>query len=542
MTTSNRRVFIAALIVGGGFLLSKITGILDDLLLAKMIGAGTELDAYYAAFGLPDLLFTLIAGGALASAFIPIFSSYLSRDDRAGAWKLASAVINTAFLVSLSVSIVLAIIAPWIVSQVVAPGFTPEQQHLTADLMRVILIGTVIFSISGIFMSTLQANQHFVLPALAPVFYNVGILGGVLFLAPRIGVWGPTIGVVIGAGLHLLIQVPGLIKYHARWTPRLGWSDPDLRRVIKLLLPRIAGLGIIGLADLIAKNFASTLGPGNVTALRYGWQVMQLPETLIGTAIGIAALPTLSELASRGQLTELRATLSSTVRAILLLTVPATIALLILGRPAVQLLFERGRFTPEATDLVTFALQGYAIGLIGQSLLEVCARTFYAQQDTYTPLYVALGAMAINITFSFILKNVLGVGGLALANSIGATCEVLGLLIILRRRLRGVDGRRIARSIVKFAAGSIGMTIVIWIAQSIFVSLPLHFDSIASESLRSAIELSVPLIATALLGLAAYVIMVWLLRSEEMYGLRRTIGRRSPIERNTISSTNESTP
>jgi putative peptidoglycan lipid II flippase len=538
MTTSNRRVFIAALIVGAGFLLSKITGILDDLLLAKMIGAGSELDAYYAAFGLPDLLFTLIAGGALASAFIPIFSTYLSRDDRAGAWKLASAVINTAFVASLIASIVLAILAPWIVTQTVGRGFTVEQQQLAANLMRVILIGTVVFSISGIFMSALQANQHFILPALAPVMYNLGILGGVIFLAPRYGVWGPTIGVVVGAVLHLLIQVPGLIKYHARWTMRLGWNDPDLRRVIKLMLPRIAGLGVVQLAAVVATSLASTLSAGSVTALRYGWQVMQLPETLIATAIATAAFPTLSEYASRGQFTELRATLSSTIRAILLLTVPATIALLILGRPAIQLLFERGKFTADATNLVMFALQGYAIGLIGQSLLEVCARTFYAQQDTTTPLYIAFGAMAINIVFSFTLKNILGVGGLALANSIGATCEVLGLLIILRRRWRGIDGRRIARSILKFAAGSIGLTIVIWIAQSIFSSLPLHIDSIANESLRGAIELSVPLIVTAVLGLAAYVIVIWLLRSEEL----RSIGRRSPIEINKISPTHESTP
>jgi len=230
LTAVNRRVFISAIIIGCGFLVSKVTGILDDLILAKIIGPGPQLDAYYAAFGLPDLLFTLIAGGALASAFIPMFSSCLARDDRSGAWRLASAVINTAFLAALIASLVLAIFAPWIVSQTVGSGFAPEQQQLSASLMRVILISTVLFSISGIVMSALQANQHFFLTALAPIMYNLGILGGVIFLAPRFGVWGPTIGVVVGALLHLLIQVPGLIKYQARWSPRLGWRDPDLRQ------------------------------------------------------------------------------------------------------------------------------------------------------------------------------------------------------------------------------------------------------------------------------------------------------------------------
>ncbi|HET7375651.1 MAG TPA: lipid II flippase MurJ, partial [Anaerolineae bacterium] len=300
--------------------------------------------------------------------------------------------------------------------------------------------------------------------------------------------------------------------------------------------PRVAGLGVVQLAALVATSLASALTPGSITALNYGWRVMQLPETLIATAIATAAFPTLSEYAARGQLAELRATLSSTLRAILLLTIPATIALLILGRPLVQILFERGRFTSAATDLVTFALQGYAIGLIGQSTLEVCARSFYAQQDTYTPLYVALGAMAINITFSFLLKDVLGVGGLALANSIGASVEVLGLVIILRRRWQGVDGRRLARSILKFAAGSIGLTLAALIVQSIFSSTPLRFDSINNETLKSILELGIPLVATVLTGLTAYVITIGLLRSEELGGLRRSLGRRSAIHLNEISS------
>lgn len=436
LTTVNRRIFISAIIVGCGFLVSKITGILDDLILAKIIGPGPQLDAYYAAFGLPDLLFTLIAGGALASAFIPMFSSRLARDDRSGAWRLASAVINTAFLAALSASLVLAMLAPWIVSQTVGAGFTPEQQQLSANLMRVILISTVLFSISGIVMSALQANQHFFLTALAPIMYNLGILGGVIFLAPRFGVWGPTIGVVAGALLHLLIQVPGLIKYQARWSPRLGWRDPDLRRVIRLLLPRVAGMGVVQLAALIATSLASQLGPGNVTALNYGWRVMQLPETLIATAIATAAFPTLSEFAARGDLERLRGTLGATLRAILALTIPATLGLLIFGRLAVQILFERGAFTAESTTLVTWAVQGYALGLIGQSLLEVGARTFYAQQDTRTPLFVAFGAMLINVVVSFALRDRLGLGGLALANSIGVSVEVAALLIILRRRLK----------------------------------------------------------------------------------------------------------
>ena len=447
LSKTNRRVFVSAIIVGFGFLVSKVTGILDDLILAKIIGPGPQLDAYYAAFGLPDLLFTLIAGGALAAAFIPMFSGFLACDDRAGAWRLASAVINTAFLAAAIVSLIVAILAPLIVNQLfgcgLSPeqqlitrcGFSPEQQDLTANLMRVILISTVLFSVSGIVMSALQANQHFFLTALAPIMYNLGILGGVIVLGPSLGVWGPAIGVVAGALLHLLVQVPGLIKFKAQWSPRLGWRDPDLRRVIRLLLPRVAGMGVVQLAAIITTSLASQLSAGSVTALNYGWRVMQLPETLIATAIATAAFPTLSEFAARGDLDRLRGTLVTTLRAILALTIPATIGLLIFGRLAVQILFERGEFTPESTTLVTWAVHGYALGLIGHSMLEVSARTFYAQQDTRTPLIVAVIAMIVGITASWGMRNVLGVGGLALANSIGVTVEVLALLALLRRRL-----------------------------------------------------------------------------------------------------------
>ena len=433
LSSSTRRILISALIVGAGFLVSKITGILDDLILARAIGPGPELDAYYAAFGLPDLLFTLIAGGALAAAFIPVFTGFLTREDRSGAWRLFSSVTNTAFIAAAIGSGILIVFAPWIVSVTVGRGFTPEYQQLCANLMRLIAVGTMIFAISGVVMSALQANQHFFLPALAPIMYNLGILGGVIFLGPTLGVWGAAIGVMIGSVLHLLIQVPGLIKYKARWTPRLGWHDAQLRRVIKLMIPRIIGLGAVQLAGVITISLASTLSTGSVTALNYGWRVMQLPETLIATAIATAAFPTLSEFAARGQIAQLRGTLRTTLLIILGLTIPATFGLLLFGQWAVRVLYGTDL---EATLLITWAVHGYALGMLGHSMLEVTARTFYAQQDTWTPLYVAVGAMLVAIVASFVLRDALGVGGLALANAIGVSVEVTVLLFILFRRWR----------------------------------------------------------------------------------------------------------
>ena len=521
----NRRILMAALLVGAGFLASKVTGILDDLILARIIGPGRDLDAYYAAFGLPDLLFSLVAGSALASAFIPVISGLIAR-DRSASWRLASAVINLAFLVTLIGSALLALLAPWVVGLSVGQGFTPDQRLLTANLMRIILISTAIFSVSAIVMSTLQAHQHFLLPALAPILYNVGILAGVIFLAPAIGVWGPAIGVVVGALLHLLIQVPGLIRHGARWTPGLSLRDPNLQRVLALLAPRVAGLGVIQATTIIGTSLASQLAPGSVTALNYGWRVMQLPETVIATAVATAVFPTLSELAALGQIDELRATISSALRTILALTVPATLGLIVLGRPFVRVMFEGGLFESTATDAVVWALQGYAIGLIGHSTLEVCARAFYAQQDTRTPLFVAVGAMIVNVVASLALRESFGHAGLALGNSIGVSVEVLVLLVIARRRMQGIDERRIVTSLARFAAGSIVMSAAIIALQSVFPVWPLPDELPLGAALRPAIEIGIPFVAASLVGLIVYLLVASAIGSEEVRALPRLILRR----------------
>ncbi len=448
-TSTDRRVIFSALIVAAGFTVSKFTGVLDDFIVGRVFGAGRELDAYYAAFKLPDLLFTLIAGGAMAAAFMPVFSGYLASGDRAGAWKLASSTLNLAFLVTLAVAAVAALIAPWLVRKFLAPGFEPDQQFLTASLMRLVLVQTAVFSVSGIVMSALQAHQHFLLPALAPVMYNLGIIGGAVFLTrpftlsafgvpihiqpiKELGVYGLAAGVVIGALMHLLIQVPGLMRFGARWSPYFLLSDPGLRRVLVLLGPRILGLGVVQLNAVILTNLASRLSEGSLTSLEFAWRLMQMPETIVATAIGTAVFPTLSELAAQHRRVELRAMMRKALGAILLVNVPATIGLILLARP-----LSGFAFGSQNAAAVAYALQFYALGLAGHSALEVAARTFYAQQDTRTPLMVAAGSMLVAVTASLVLMRPLSYGGLALGNAIGFTVEAGVLVWLMEKRLRG---------------------------------------------------------------------------------------------------------
>jgi len=447
VSSADRRVIVSALIVAAGFGVSNFTGVLDDFIVARVFGAGRELDAYYAAFGLPDLLFTLIAGGALAAAFIPVFTGYLATGERTSAWQLASSVANAAFLVTLAAAAAAALLAPWLVSRFIAPGFAPEQQTLTANLMRLILISTAIFSVSGIAMSALQAHQHFLLPALAPVMYNLGIIGGAMFLTRpaefnwwglrlrtwplwSMGVEGLAAGVVLGAALHLAVQIPGLIKFGARWSPGIVLADPSFRRVLYLLGPRILGLGMVQLTALVTTSLASGLPKGSVTALAFAWRVMQIPETIVATAIGTAVFPTLAALAAQHQQAELRLTMRKALGAILLLNLPAALVLIALSRWLSGLLYGA-----DNAELVAYALRFYALGLVGHSALEVAARTFYAQQDTRTPLLAAAAAMLVTLSASWLLRRPLSYGGLALGNAIGFTVESGVLVWLLEKRL-----------------------------------------------------------------------------------------------------------
>ena len=440
--TISRQRHIArnVLLVSTLFALAAAAGLLRNMLIGRTFGIGAELDAYYAAFKLPDLLFTVVAGGALATAFIPVFAEFLAADDRDGAWRLASAITNWAALIVGVLAVAAGLAAPWLVRAVIAPGFTAGQQAETVALMRLVLISTVIFALSAVQGSVLNGFKHFLLPAAAPVVYPLGVIAGALWLAPRWGVRGLAMGAVIGSALHLAIKAPGLIRNGFRWWPILDPRSAAVRRVARLMGPRVLDLGVFHLTLLVTTNLASRLGPGHVSALEWGWQAMQLPETIIGTAFGLVVFPTLAELAARGDRDALRHTLGSSLRTVLALAVPAAVGLIVLGRPLLALLYQRGQFDAAATDAVYVALRFYALGLTAHTCLELAARTFFAQQDTVTPLVVAAASAAANIALALLLMRPLGYGGLALANSLAVTAEVIVLLAIQRRRLRGVEG------------------------------------------------------------------------------------------------------
>lgn len=442
------------------FLINKGLAIGRQVAIARAFGTGGDYDAFVAAFRLPDILFMLISGGALATAFIPILSERLTHrpaNDPDG-WRLASATLNTILLLVAAAAALVAVIALPLVEWLIAPGFPPETQHLTANLMRLALLSTIIFSVSGLAGGVLNVHQHFLLPALAPIVYNLGLIAGALLLAPAWGVYGLMGGAIAGAAGHLLIQLPGLSRYQMRYYPILGWADPGLRQVARLMGPRILTLGVIQVNFLVIFNLASRLGEGSVSALDYGWDLMQMPQTIIGSAIGIVLFPTMAALAAQGDLAGLRQTTSQALRIILVLSIPAMVGLIVLGRPVIQLMFERGQFGPDSTAAVYQSLQFWALALVAHCALEVVNRLFYAQKDTTTPLLGALAGMLVNIGLAVLLYRVLDAGGLALSNGVAVTVEVLILLAIAHWRMAGVDSGPLLVTLVRtlLAAGVMG--------------------------------------------------------------------------------------
>lgn len=427
-----------SLLIGFFFGLDKILAFVRTGIISRQYRDSIHLlDTFNAANNLPDVLFALISGGALAMAFIPLLREYLSQRDRAAAWELFSRVANLAFTVTAITAIFIAIFAQQIVDAEIgiAPGFGLEQRQLMADLMRLNLIATLIFSISGLVMASLHANQHFILPALAPILYNVGQIFGAIFLVPRYGIHGLVYGVILGAAFHLLIQVPGLIKYGFRWTPALDLRDTGLLTALKLMGPRL--LTMVGIqAIVIARdNLASRTGQeGAVTALTYGWMIMQVPETLIGTAMATAMLPTLAELASNQDWTGFRQTIEKALRVLISLTLPIAAVVAAGIHPLVRAVFGFGE---ADTTLLTWTARVYLFTLSGYAIQETLARVFYARQEPWTPFYSILRRLSVYLLIGILAVTqfrYIGAPAIAFAE-IAATVEAIFLFIWLNRRL-----------------------------------------------------------------------------------------------------------
>ncbi len=439
----------STLIIAIFFGLEKALGFIRQVLVSRTFGRSIELDAFNAANNIPDMLFALISGGALAMALIPVLSEYMETKGRTQAWDVFSRIANLVFLVTSSLSILVAIFATQLIrwNIGIAPGFDPEQQNLVADLMRMNLIATLFFSMAGLIIAGLQANQHFLLPAMAPSMYDIGTLVGILILVPDkgiqlgeitlpalgLGIQGLVYGTIIGAALFFIIQIPGLIKYKFKWSPKINLNHSGVKKVLVMLGPRVLTMFFIQTIFIAQDNIASRLIEGSVTALVYGWLFMQVPESLIGTAIGTALLPTISEQVARDEKNVFQNSLNKTIQVILALTIPAGILLIAGIRPLVMIL----GFDTTGTELVVWTGRAYTLGLASYALIEVTSRAFYAQHNAWTPLFTIAITAGVFIILAIPLASWIGAPGIALANSLAFSIELVIMLWLLNKKYPG---------------------------------------------------------------------------------------------------------
>ncbi len=463
-------------------LFSQVVGMLATIFTARAFGTGSDSEAFFAANRFAEIIFNLVAGGALASAFIPTFTTSLTQGDTPAAWKLASAIANLILLILTLIAALAAIFAPLVVRYILAPGFAsgnPAKEALTVQLLRIQLPSAVIFGLSGLIMGILNSHQSFLFPALAPSMYSLGWIAGAVFLAPYIGIYGLAWGVLMGSGLHLLIQVPALVRLpHRRYFATLGLRIPGVREVARLMGPRLIGVAVVQLNFLVNTYLASLQPEGSLTGISLAFPIMYMPLAAIAQSVAIAALPTFSAQVATGKPEEMRASLAASLRWVLLISIPASLGLIVLRRPLVALLYQRGEFTSASTELVAWALLWYAAGLAAFSVVEIISRAFYAQHDTKTPVILLVICMTLNLVFSLLFTALftrigwMPHGGLALANSLATTIEMAGLLAVMHRRLTGLDGKVILQGVGQSMLAALGMGAALWAWLALTSSLP----------------------------------------------------------------------
>lgn len=465
-TSENDRVAKAAGVVGSATFLSRIFGYIRDMALAWFFGAGLYSDAFFVAFRIPNLLRRLFAEGSLSIAFIPVFTEYVANQGREEAFKMARSALRL-LSVLLTITVVVGILISPLIIRVIAPGFSgsPEKFAITVTLTRIMFPYIFLISLVALSMSILNVLGHFAAPALAPVFLNLAMIGSVFLISPYMAdpVIGLAIGVIIGGVLQLMLQLPFLIRKGFYFWQKAKLYHPGLKRIGILMLPAVFGAAVYQINILVDTFLASLLAEGSISYLYYADRLVQFPLGIFGIAAATAVLPSLSRQAAEKELPALKNTFSYAMKLVFFITIPSMVGLIVLREPVVALLFKRGAFDAETTRLTAYALLYYSIGLWAFSGVRIVVSAFYALQDTWTPVRMAVISVVVKVVLSVILMQWLDHGGLALSTSLASMLN-LGLLVwALRIKLGALGWRNIAESVCKTMICSVTMGAVVWI-------------------------------------------------------------------------------
>jgi putative peptidoglycan lipid II flippase len=464
----NHKLAKTAGLISALTMVSRIFGYIRDGIGGAILGAGLANDAYLAAFRIPNLLRDLFAEGALSSAFVPTFTQTQVKAGQAQAWRLVSVVINFVLVIMLALIVAGEIWTPGLV-HIIVPGYgaVPDKLELTVLLTRILLPFLAFVSLAAVLMGILNSNERFGIPAFAPVMFNLtmiaaGVMTMPMMKAPQEQVIWWAWGALLGGVLQMAIQLPAVFKLGYRWSWTLDWKDPGLQRIVKLMGPAILGLSVTQINLFVNTIIGSYLPEGSVTYLYYGNRLMQLPLGVFGVAIATALLPISSGHLARGEKDEFINTLSFGLRLLFLITVPAAVGIMVLSEPINRLLFQYGRFSPEAVKAVAQASILYTTGLVAYAGVKVIVPTFYALNDPKTPLVAAVLAVLVNIGLNLGLMHSLGFRGLALATAVSAFVNFGFLLYRLRRKVGAIGGKRIFDSLWRVCLAGAGMGWLIW--------------------------------------------------------------------------------
>lgn len=424
-------------IVGGAFVASRLLGLVRENLIAREFGAGPTLDAYVAAFRIPDLLFLVIMAGSFGAAFIPVFSGFLARDRDDLAWELASAVLTVAAIATVVLAGITFLLADVLSEQLLMRGADPATQELCADLMRILVLSPILLGLGIAAKGILEAQDHFLLPALAPLVYNVAIVFAAAFLTGEYGIMGLAYGVIAGAFVHAAIQIPGLIRSGMRYIPTFSLDTPGLARVGRLLLPRVIGQAAFQINFIVVTFFATSEGAGVASAFNFAWQLLMLPHGVIALSISTVVFPSLARLYEQGDGIGFRRTFSRALRPLVYLSLPSAVILFAFRTSIIQVLLENGAFDANDVRVTANALAFFAAGLIAYAVVEVLTRVFYGMNDTRTPVVAGVATIGLNVVLCALLVDRYQAAGLALSLSLTTAIEGVILLVVLVTRLGG---------------------------------------------------------------------------------------------------------
>mgnify|MGYP001578275075 FL=1 len=500
-----------AIIIAAFSLLSRLLGLLRDRLLFSLFGAGDVLDTYYAAFRLPDLVFNTLILGALSAAFVPVFLEYWHK-DRKEAWRIANTVLNSTLVILFVFGLAAFIWAPEVI-KVIAPGFSFEKRLATAELTRIMLIGILFLGLSNVASSILNAFKRFTAFAVAPVMYNLGIIGGIIILVPMFGVQGLAWGVVLGAFLHFLVQLPSIARLGFRYRLSFDWRNKGVRRIERLMLPRTFSLAISQINQMINTVISSTLAVGSVAVFNAANNLQNVPIGIFAIPLSLAYFPVFSEAWVKQDIPKLIGAFSQAFRRMLFIAIPASVFMILLRAHIVRLVLGSGNFDWEATILTARTLSFFVLSLFAQCLIPLLARVFYSLQDTRTPVAISAISLLVDIALSFPLAHWLGIAGLGLSFSIAAILNLFLLWIYLHRRLGNLDDSHIMRSTLVISLLSI---VAGWALYAVLYLVAPEVDT------HTALGLTIQAVAGGVVGLTVYLVLAKLVGLEEIKLKRNT--------------------